>query len=513
LLAIVETLGPLVLISLDRDSAESLQEQIFTRIRQQIIAGVLRSGSPVPSSRILAAQLKVSRNSVIFGYERLINEGYLVARPMVGTFVADILPDQAVDAKANDDAGEFPEVTESRAPHVFSGRQHAILNNSNIPIDFWTQRTDPRSFPLKTWRRLVMQSLATAGHNLTEYGDPCGLMALRSEIAEHVGNTRGIRVRPEQVVILAGAQLALNLVLRLLASQGDEIVVENPCNQGAAYLFESHQMRLLPIAIDRSGIDAAAVAATDARLAYLTPSHQFPMGATLTLDRRRTILRWAQRTGAYVIEDDYDSEFRYDGAPLPAMKALSPDHVIYLGTFSKSLGAGLRTGFAIFPEHLVDAAATAKALLDNGQVWLEQAALARFMQGGGFMRHLRRSRQHYFSRRNALIGRLRERFGDVDLMGADAGTHIAWRLPASLAPAHNIKTIARTRNIGVYTVQSGGGHEYDGSQFEANWLLLGYASLSESQIRAGIDRLAEALKATDVARGSAQSARVSLAPG
>jgi GntR family transcriptional regulator/MocR family aminotransferase len=501
-----------VLISLDRGSAESLQEQIFSRIREQIVAGILRAGSPVPSSRILAAQLKVSRNSVIFGYERLINEGYLVARPMVGTFVADILPEQAIDAKANDEAGDSPAVSKFRASHVFSGRQHAILNNSNIPIDFWTQRTDPRAFPLKTWRRLIMQSLATAGHNLTEYGDPCGLMALRTEIVGHVSNTRGIRVRPEQVVILAGAQLALNLVLRLLASQGDEIVVENPCNQGAAYLFESHQIRLRPIAIDRSGIDATTVAATDARLAYLTPSHQFPMGATLTLDRRRTILRWAQRTGAYVIEDDYDSEFRYDGAPLPAMKALSPDHVIYLGTFSKSLGAGLRIGFAIFPEHLVDAAATAKALLDNGQVWLEQAALTRFMQGGGFMRHLRRSQQHYFSRRNALIGGLRERFGDVDLLGTDAGTHIAWRLPASLAPAHNIKAIARTRNIGVYTVQSGGGHEYDGSQFEVNWLLLGYASLSESQIRAGIDRLAEALKIRDVISSNEQTLRAPLAP-
>nr|WP_249780656.1 PLP-dependent aminotransferase family protein [Bradyrhizobium sp. dw_78] len=499
------------MISLDRGSAESLQEQIFGQIREQIVTGVLRPGSPVPSSRILAAQLKVSRNSVIFGYERLINEGYLIARPMVGTFVADILPDQAMDTKTNDEAADFSETSEFRSAHVFSGRQHAILNNSNIPIDFWTQRTDPRAFPLKTWRRLIMQSLATAGHNLTEYGDPCGLMALRAEVANHVSHTRGIRVRPEQVVILAGAQLALNLVLRLLASQGDEIVVENPCNQGAAYLFESHQMRLRPIAIDRSGIDATAVAATDARIAYLTPSHQFPMGATLTLDRRRTILRWAQQTGAYVIEDDYDSEFRYDGAPLPAMKALSPDHVVYLGTFSKSLGAGLRTGFAIFPEHLVDAAATAKALLDNGQVWLEQAALARFMQGGGFMRHLRRSQQHYFSRRNALISALRERFGDVDLMGTDAGTHVAWRLPASFVPAHNIKAIARTRNIGVYTVQSGGGHEYDGSQFEANWLLLGYASLSEDQIRAGIDRLAEALKIRDVINNE-QALRVPLVP-
>ena len=501
-----------MLISVDRDSPISLQEQIFSRIREQIAAGILRPGTPVPSSRQLATQLKVSRNSVIFGYERLINEGYLVAKPMIGTFIADVLPDQAIDASQSGETADFPEIPGSPRTHVFSGRQHAILNNSNIPIDFWTQRTDPRAFPLKTWRRLVMQSLASAGHNLTEYGDPCGLMALRTLIAEHVGSSRGIQVRPEQVVIVAGAQLALNLALRLLASQGDEIVVENPCNQGAAYLFESHQMRLRPVAIDRDGIDAAAVSATDAKLVYLTPSHQFPMGATLSLERRRTILRWAQRTGAYVIEDDYDNEYRYDGAPLPAMAALNPEHVIYLGTFSKSIGAGLRTGYAIFPEHLVDAAATAKALLDNGQVWLEQAALASFMQSGGFLRHVRRCQQHYFSRRNALISRMRERFGDTDLLGTEAGTHIAWRLPPALAPAHKIKAIARTRNIGIYTVQSGGGHEYDGSQFENGWLLLGYASLSEDQIKAGVDRLEEAIKSNDVAHGGLHLARTPLAP-
>lgn len=500
-----------VLITLNRNGAESLQEQIYDRIRKQIVTGTLRAGAPVPSSRLLAGQLKVSRNSVIFGYERLINEGYLIARPMVGTFVADILPDRTVsaDQRPDSDSAESPD---ARIATVFTGRSHAILNNSNIPIDFWTQRTDPRAFPLKTWRRLVMQSLASAGHNLTEYGDPCGLMALRIEIAEHLGATRGIRVRPEQVVIVAGAQLALNLVLRLLASPGDEIAVENPCNQGAAYLFESHRMQLLPIPVDRAGIDAQAVAGSDARLAYLTPSHQFPMGATLSLERRHTILRWAQQTGAHIIEDDYDSEFRYDGNPLPAMKALAPDHVIYLGTFSKSLGAGLRTGFAIFPEHLVDAAATAKALLDNGQVWLEQAALARFMQSGGFARHLRRSQQHYYARRNALIARLRERFGEVDLMGTDAGTHIAWRLPASLTPSHHIKTIARTRNIGIYTVQSGGGHEYDGDSFETNWLLLGYASLTEEQIRAGIDRLAELVAIHDIAHSGPRSIRAPIAP-
>lgn len=501
-------------ISIDRKSSDSLQEQIYKSVREQILTGLLNRGAKLPSSRTLAAQLNISRNSVVLGYERLSNEGYLVAKPMVGNFVARVLPDNLVRTAPG--AGQPIEATAeaagARAPHSFSGRPHAILNNLSIPIDFWTQRTDPHAFPLKTWRRLILQSLANAGHNLTEYGDPCGLMTLRSAIAEHVCSTRSIQVRPEQVVVLAGAQLALNLVIRLLAKGGDTILVENPCNQGAAYLFESYNMKLLPVTVDEHGMDATTAANLDARLAYLTPSHQFPMGSTLSLERRRTITRWAERTGAYVIEDDYDCEFRYDGMPLPAMKALSPDYVIYLGTFSKSLGAGLRTGFAIFPEHLVDAAATAKALLDNGQVWLEQAALSRFIEDGGFMRHLRRARQIYMLRRDCLVARLHERFGDVDLMGTEAGTHIAWRLPAAFLPADRVKAMARARNIGVYTVQSGGGHEYDGSRFEPNWLLLGYASLTEEQIVAGVDRLAEAIGTGNVATDATTAQKATIAP-
>jgi GntR family transcriptional regulator/MocR family aminotransferase len=484
-----------LIISLDRSSIVSLQDQLFQQIRKQILDGRLKPGAIVPSSRVLAQQLNVSRNSVTFAYERLINEGYLVTRPMVGTYVAALLPEQAMSPPPETVKAEVV-AAGKLTPAAFVGRQHSILNNSRIPIDFWPQRTDPRAFPLKTWRRIVLRALATAGHNLTEYGDPSGLMSLRNAIVDHVATSRGIHARPEHVVIVAGAQLALNLALRVVARPGDSIVVENPCSQGAAFLFESLGMNIRPIDVDRHGMDTSALPDMAASMAYIMPSHQFPMGGSLTLARRTEVARWADRQGVVVIEDDYDSEFRYEGAQDPAIKALNPDNTIYLGTFSKSLGAGLRTGYAIFPDHLAPAASAAKALLDNGQVWLEQAAIAEFITSGGFVRHLRRMRSSYLQRRNAIVGALRSHFPHVEISGTEAGTHIGFKLPPQFASAHRIQAVARSRNLGVYTVQSGGGHEFGGSRYEDRWLLLGYASLTEEQIEAGIARLADLVRGT-----------------
>ena len=184
---------------------------------------------------------------------------------------------------SKDDAGQ---VREKLAPAAFRGRPHSILNNSRMPIDFWPQRTDPRAFPLKAWRRLVLHSLATAGHSLTEYGDPRGLAALRTAIADHVASSRGIYVRPEQVIVVAGAQLALNLALRVLAHPGDSIVVENPCNQGAAFLFESLSFKVHPIPVDQHGIDTSKLSGINAQIVHVMPSHQYPMGGTLSAARR-----------------------------------------------------------------------------------------------------------------------------------------------------------------------------------------------------------------------------------
>lgn len=486
---------------LNRGSGSSLQEQIFEQIRLRILDGSLKKGAALPSSRMLAGQLKVSRKSVIHAYALLIDEGYVVTRRATGTFVASNLPDLATARLPDHQRIHGPEILERLTAPAFSGRRHAILNNRRTSIDFWPQRTDPRAFPRKIWRRLVLQALATAGHSLTEYGDPCGLMELRSAIAELVHRNRGINVQADQVVIVAGAQLALNLALRVLSRVGDGILVENPCSQGAAYLFESLKMRLHHVDVDAQGMQTSHLSkVVDARIAYVMPTHHFPLGGMLSLSRRHSLIQWAERHGAYIIEDDYDSEFHHDAAPLPAIKALSPENTVYLGTFSKSLGAGLRTGYAIFPKHLSEMAKTAKALLDNGHVWLEQAALAEFLSSGGFARHLRRVRISYQRRRDRLVRALDKHFPGSQLMGAQAGTHLAWKPPAASGPLADFYLLARRSNIGIYGIHAGGGHEYGGNTFESRWLLLGYAALSEDQIEAGIQRLASVVKSRSTGR-------------
>jgi GntR family transcriptional regulator/MocR family aminotransferase len=355
------------------------------------------------------------------------------------------------------------------------------------------QRADPRAFPLRMWRRLLVECLGHAGENLIDYGDPIGLASLREAITDHVLPDRGIRTKPENVFIFAGAQLALNLVARLMVRPKGAIIIENPANQGASYLFESYQGKLIPLPVDENGLVVPALGNIRADFAYVTPSHQFPLGATLSLERRHQLIGWAERVNSFIVEDDYDSQFFYDGPPLPALKALNDDRVIYIGTFSKLLGAGLRIGFAVFPDEFVSAATTAKALLDNGPPWLEQATLQAFITRGSYARHARNVRQQYLRQRNCLIASMHQFFGSPKLIGTSSGTHLCWRLPPSLPNALKVQQLALSKRVAVYTIQDGGGEEYAPRRFTPRVLMLGYAALSEAEIRRGIVRLADVL--------------------
>jgi GntR family transcriptional regulator / MocR family aminotransferase len=228
-------------------------------------------------------------------------------------------------------------------------------------------------------------------------------------------------------------------------------------------------------------------------LIYVTPSHQFPLGRLLSLARRKQLLAYAEASGAYIIEDDYDGHFTYEGPSLPALKALCDDRVIYLGTFSKVLGAGLRIGYAIFPEHLIESARAVKALLDNGHAWLEQAALAKFIQRGSFDRHIRLIRRIYLGRRDHLVARLRQSFDDAWLSGTVTGTHMAMNLPQGWPPASDIRDTARRRGVGVYTIPSAGALEFGSDDATERTLLLGFGNLTERQMDEGVLRLAAAV--------------------
>lgn len=484
-------------IRLDFLRAETLQAQIVGQICALIRDGKLQLGSAVPSSRELSEQLRVSRNTVVEAYELLIDEGYLYTQRAVGTFVSDTLPEDSIWARRT-----LPNCEPSRSravnlPLPYTGRGLPGLHKPVEPAllyDFALGRTDPGSFPEKIWRRLILKCLSAASQRMSEYSDPAGLRELRQLITNFLGPARGMVVAPEQVLIVAGCQQGLDLAAHLFVTRDTPVVMESPCYRGAAFLFDSHGAKICPVPVDELGLDVGRLPEGSAKLVYITPSHQFPTGVTMSLDRRIALLEWAAQVGAYILEVDYDADFRYEDSPLPSLQALDRNGcVIYLSSFSHSIGPGLRLGYVVVPRDLIQAATTLKGLSDNGLPWLEQATLAQFIRDGGLVNHLKRLRHTYKGRRDALVGALHRQFGAVEISGAEAGMHLLWRLPGDFPPALEVQRRARSHGIGVYPLQDSPAYLYEHMKDCDRMLLLGYTPLTESQIEQGIARLAAAL--------------------
>jgi len=485
-------------LEVDRRSKLNLQTQVFEQIRGMILAGQLRSGQRLPSSRHLCQQLQVSRITITLALARLADEGYIETAKSLGTFVSRQIPEQALHAMRIDVEHEHqPVVPDHYRPHLQKIRSHNLVNvhRRRTMIDFWVGRPDARSFPLRTWTRLTNKRLASAGTALTEYDDPMGHMPLRQAIADHLRPARGIVAEPEQIIITGGCQEGLNLVCRMLLPAGTDAIMESPGYAGASYLFESFGAKLHPIPVDEKGLDVTQLPDVAKAVAYVTPSHQYPMGCTLPLDRRLELLAWAAKTNSYIMEDDYDSDFRYVGSPLAALKALDQaNRVFYVGTFSKCLGAGLRIGYVVVPPSLISAAGHFIALMNNGQPWLDQAVLADFMNSGGYGRHLRTIRQHYLGKRNALLKALDRGFNQGTTIGAEAGMHLVWRIPDHLPGASEIVPRALDCGVGVYDLSPRSAVITCNASNADRYLMFGYSSLSEKQITTGIERLAEELQ-------------------
>lgn len=469
-----------------------MQSQIFEQVRAGIVDGRLRAREPLPSSRMVAEEHGVSRNTVSHAYDRLVSEGYLKSVEGIGTFVAEIIPERCMEAPP-----VGPQLQERRHPkreRAFVPPPIMLPDTASLAprMDFWPGRPNRRHFPMGQWRRLIGERLTNASEKMTGYGDPMGAMELRCAIAEHLVGARGVAAAPDQVVVTGGTQDALNIVARLLVKQGTRVAVENPCYQGAASVFESHGAVLVPLRVDDEGMRTDELASTGAEFAYLTPSHQFPSGVTLSAERRRAALDWARRSGGYIIEDDYDGDYRYRDAPLAALAGMDESgSVIYLGTFSKTVGAGLRMGYAVVPRELSDEVRRVKALMSYGQPWLEQAVMAEFIGCGSFRRHLRSVRRAYQANRDTLLQELEAWFGPVDVRGADCGMHVVWRLPPWLPDAGSVAEATARAGVGVHTVESAGGRDW-ASGHAARSLVLGYSSLSAAEIRQGVEAMARA---------------------
>jgi GntR family transcriptional regulator/MocR family aminotransferase len=483
-----------IALRLDPSSKITLQTQIFDQTVSLIKGGKLVAGAALPSSRELSRQLGVSRNTVSEAYDKLAAEGYIVTARAKGTFVSVSLPDQNPAYATGGALDERRLRFFANLPLPYGGRGLPGLYEAHDPgirTDFRFGRSDPRSFPEKVWRRLLLEILGGAAERLSQYNDPAGLPELRSLIATSLGPARGMAVTQRQTIIVAGFQQGIALAGHLLVGVNTPVVMEAPCYRGAAYLFESYGGRIVPVGVDEDGILVDRLPNQRVKLVYVTPSHQFPTGVTMSLERRMALLDWAATNGTYILEVDYDADFRYDGAILPSLQSLDQHGcVIYLNSFSRSIGPGLRLGYMVVPQGLVTTAVTLKSLVDNGSPWLEQATLAEFMRNGSLASHLKRLRQTYKSRRDALVHAIGDRFPGSVITGADGGTHMMWRLAPGGPTAVELHASARAVGVGLHPLATSVLHEDVLSDWDRR-ILLGYTHLTEEQIVEAFSKIAK----------------------
>jgi GntR family transcriptional regulator/MocR family aminotransferase len=482
-------------LHVDPAKGVSLRRQLADQIRHMIVEGLLPPGGEVPSTRTLSLQLNVARNTVVRAYETLIGEGYLEARSAAATFVCRDLPNRCTAVARTTVAGR---AASGRLPIPLdlSEMRLGLFSSpaERLPYDFRIGRPDASLFPKAAWRRLAVECLGASQRALTDYGDPAGLWSLRTAIAGHLRHARGIRARPEDVIVVAGSQEGLNLVGRLLNVSDATIAIEDPSYQGAAFAMRSLGARICPVPVEGEGFDLSALGGRRAKLAYVTPSHQFPLGVTMSVGRRVQLLEWAHRTGAYVLEDDYDSDFRYHSSPLLALKALDRyDRVIYLGTFSKSIGPGLRLGYVVVPEHLAETARTLKALMKNGHPWLDQAVVSEFVASGAFQNHLVRIRRQYMLRRDRLMLELERLLGPLRFEGVDGGMHLTCHLPDDVPPAHDLQQKLKRVGVGIYSLAEAPVTRHARFADDDRIALFGYPCLHEGEISEAVGRIGRVL--------------------
>ena len=456
-----------------------LSARIYRQLHEAVLDGRLRSGERLPPTRELARQLAVSRNTVALAYERLTAEGFLVGRVGAGTFVCATPPAPAVRPAAS--AGAVSPRTVWRDLATTGGPPAGALR-----YDFRAGVPDAHRFPIEAWRRQVARQLRDLPLAEADYGDPAGDPALRTEIARHIGLARSVRVPPEQVLVTSGAQQALDLVARVLVEPGTRVAVEEPGYPPAREAFTSFGARLAGVPVDEEGVDVRAIPA-GTRLIYTTPSHQFPLGPPMSLARRTDLLAWARQADAVVIEDDYDSEFRFADRPLEPLHSLDRgDHVLYVGSFSKTMVPMLRLGFLVAPPSLLPALTTAKRLADRQTDATTQGAMARFMADGLFVRHVRRSTREYAARRALILTVLRRDFADrLEVVPATAGLHLAaWLCGDEDVPA----LVERAAAAGVRVEDMA---SYYGFGAGRPGLVIGYGGIARDRIEDGLRLLGE----------------------
>lgn len=467
--------------------------QIYEALRDQILGGAFGTDGRLPSSRSLAGELGVSRTTVTAAYEQLLAEGYIEVRQGARPRVAPATVARGAGGRPDRPArpvrfSAYGERVRALPPWQANGATRLIA-------DFRYGELAPSDFPGAVWKRAMNAAMALQPERLA-YDDPRGSRRLRMALQGYLWRARTLRCDPEQIIIVNGSQQGLDLCARLLLDPADRFVIEDPCYAMARQIFAGTGALAVPIPVDGDGLDTRRLAGVTGRLAYVTPSHQFPLGGVMPVARRHQMLEWARRTDAWVIEDDYDSEYRYDINPVPPLHGLEDSgNVIYLGTISKTLSPTLRIGYLVVPPEVQQVFATAKQLTDRHSPLIEQEALALLFESGAYERHVRRIRRLNSERRETLLNALRLTFADrIIVEGADAGLHLVVRfkdLPQSLETA--LIETARRAGVGLYSTST----HYDPGDATRRpdevSLILGYAALDARRIERGVHLLADAV--------------------
>lgn len=466
------------------EGRDRLSEQVYRGIRAAIIEGRIGVNERLPATRDLGRQLKLSRNTILAAYERLTSEGYLRSRVGSGTFVAQHFP---ADGPTNRKTPRNSAARLSSFGRRLSPPQ-AIVPRRDLPFDFRPGVPDLKYFPIATWRRISARQSRQLSASSAYYGDAAGDPQLRDHIAHHFSQSRALRCTGDGIIIVNGSQQALDIVARILIEPNDIVVVENPVYPAALATFRAAGARIVPVPVDNEGIRTDRLPKA-AKLIYVTPSHQFPLGVPLSLSRRRKLLDWAEHNRVVVIEDDYDSEFRYGGRPLDALQGLDKSGcVIYLGTFSKVLFPSLRLGFVVPPPNLYHSFLAAKWITDRHTETGEQRIISEFIRAGHFARYVRRMQHLYFDRQKVLLQSLQRQLPAATPLPAVAGLHLAAFLPANF-PVNELIARSAATGVGLYSIAP---FYISGAR---PGLMFGFGSCASNDISEGIVRMSNVYQA------------------
>ncbi len=487
---------PSLILPLDAADARPLYRQLYDEVRRAILAGRLRAGTRLPSTRALAKQLRLSRSTVLNAFELLLTEGYLQGEVGRGTYVTRDLPE---DLPRVSDAEHVPFPAHPFQPRL--SRQGDGLRSvvstagleTGLPSAFWPPLPALDQFPFAVWSRLVSHWYRDPPRDLLVYGDPTGYRPLREAIADFLSSVRAVHCDAEQVIIIAGSQQGIDVTARLLLNPGDAVWVEEPCYPGTRGALQSMGAQLVHVPVDEEGLDVSfgRIHCPSACMACVTPSHQYPLGVTMSVKRRFALLDWAQQANAWILENDYNSLYRYAGQPLPALQGLdTTQRVIYLGTFSNVLFPSLRMGYLVVPPALVDVFRAARVLMDRQPPSIEQAALADFISQGHLSRHLRRMRALYAERQAVLVEAVEQELeGLLGIPAIEAGMHaIGWILTAM--ESRTALSLAKTGGVNLCALSTY--YKTPMTSATSNGVILGYTALKPAEIRFGVQQLARA---------------------